>query len=242
MRARATFTVAMLYPGYSAQDEYPELERRIGGGVALPVVHTWDGGTAHEVEALRALGSREQLVAAGRRARDLHHPDAVMWACTSGSFVYGSQGVRTQAGWVGQGSGTPASSTTIAFVEALQYREVRRVCVAATYPPEVTAHFLAVLSAAGVEVVTAASHDVPSGEDAGRLGRREVLTLVGSPAPGAEAVLVPDTALHTVALIDDLEAATDCLVLTANQVTAWWGLRLAGWTGSAAGIGRLFAG
>ena len=46
--------------------------------------------------------------------------------------------------------------------------------------------------------------------------------------PDAEAILVPDTALHTVAWLEQLEAAVGKPVLTANQVTFWEALRLAG--------------
>ena len=46
--------------------------------------------------------------------------------------------------------------------------------------------------------------------------------------PDAEAVLVPDTAMHTLAIVDKLEAAVGKPVLTANQVTVWKGLDLLG--------------
>jgi len=87
------------------------------------------------------------------------------------------------------------------------------------------------------------SGDVPSGEDAGRLDDEQVVELVaggGHPAE-ADVVLVPDTALHTVRLLPRLEAELGRPVLTANQVSAWHGLRLAGWRGKADDLGTLFA-
>ncbi len=59
--------------------------------------------------------------------------------------------------------------------------------------------------------------------------------------PDAEAVLVPDTAMHTLAIVDDLEAAVGKPVLTANQVTVWKGLQLLGPVPAFAGLGTLFA-
>jgi maleate cis-trans isomerase len=53
-------------------------------------------------------------------------------------------------------------------------------------------------------------------------------------------VLVPDTALHTIAGLETLEAAVGKPVLTANQVSAWEGLRLAGAGPVPHGPGRLF--
>ena len=45
--------------------------------------------------------------------------------------------------------------------------------------------------------------------------------------PDAEAVLIPDTALHTAAFLPELETHVGKTVLTANQVTMWEALRLA---------------
>ena len=46
-----TATLGMLYPGYSAEDDYPAIER-ILGDVAIPLVHTSVGEDAHRVDAL----------------------------------------------------------------------------------------------------------------------------------------------------------------------------------------------
>ena len=81
-------TVGLLYPGHSAEDDFPALEARIDGAVRLPVVITSVDEDAHEVDALLDLGSDERLAEGAARLAD-EKPDAVMWACTSGSFVFG---------------------------------------------------------------------------------------------------------------------------------------------------------
>jgi maleate cis-trans isomerase len=58
--------------------------------------------------------------------------------------------------------------------------------------------------------------------------------------PDADAVLVPDTAMHTLAIVDKLEAAVGKPVLTANHVTVWKGLELLGPVPSQPGMGALF--
>ena len=50
-------TVGLLYPGHSAEDDFPALEARIDGAVRLPVVITSVGEDAHRVDALLDLGS-----------------------------------------------------------------------------------------------------------------------------------------------------------------------------------------
>jgi maleate cis-trans isomerase len=233
-------TVCVLYPGHSAEDDFALLEGRLGE-VRLPVVHTWEGPTEHDVEALRALGARDQLTPAAEQARR-HRPDALVWACTSGSFVYSVAGAREQAGWISSAGGAPATSTSLAFLAALRHLGLTRVSVAATYPDAVTRHFVDLLTADGVDTCAVTSGDVPSGEDAGMLTDEEVVTLVtgGGHPSEADAVLVPDTALHTVRLLPQLEAELGRPVLTANQVSAWHGLRLAGWRDRADGLGSLF--
>lgn len=49
-----------------------------------------------------------------------------------------------------------------------------------------------------------------------------------------------DTALHTVAWLDEIEARIGKPVLTANQVSLWQGLRLAGPQPTRTGLGTLF--
>ncbi|MCJ8504736.1 maleate cis-trans isomerase [Kocuria flava] len=233
-------TVAILYPGHSAEDEFPALEKLVPEA-SFPVIHTWEGSTDHDVEALLTLGSRENLTPSAEKARTLS-PDAAMWACTSGSFVYGRDGCRDQAGWVEEAAGVPASSTSLAFAEAVHHLGLTRVAVAATYPEDVAAHFVRLLEAEGITVTALSTYDVPSGEDAGRLDAEWVLaTARAADLTGAQALLVPDTALHTVAVLPRLEETLGMPVLTANQVTAWYGLRLAGHPARAEGLGALFA-
>ena len=234
-----THTVALLYPGHGAQDEYAWLAEQLDG-VNLPVEHTWRGPTLHDVESLLALGTKERLAPAALRAARIHGADAVMWACTSGSFVYGTAGVQRQARWIADAARVPASSTSIAFVEALRALRVTRIAVAATYPPAVTGHFVHLLTDEGFSVASCCSRP-RIGEHADALSAEQVRDLIGDRFPAdVQAVVVPDTALHTLRLIDDLERGLDKIVLTANQVTAWYGLRLAGWHGRVEGLGRLF--
>ncbi|WP_218220119.1 maleate cis-trans isomerase [Nesterenkonia sp. Act20] len=233
-------TVAILYPGHSAEDEYPALEQLIPD-TSFPVIHTWEGSTDHDVDALLTLGSRTNLVPSAEKAREFA-PGAAMWACTSGSFVYGLDGCREQAGWIERAVGVPSSSTSLAFAEAVRHLGLSKVAVAATYPEEVASHFLRFLEQDGITVTALSAYHVPSGEDAGLLDAEWVLeTARAADLTGAQCLLIPDTALHTIALLPRLEKALGVPVLTANQVTAWQGLRSAGHPARAEGLGALFS-
>src|SRR5215207_4428432 len=233
-------TVGLLYPGHSAEDDYPALEARLDGAIRLPVVITSVGEDAHRVDALLDLGRAERL-AEGASELAAAQPDAVMWACTSGSFVFGPEGARNQASGVAQALGVPASSTSLAFVDACRALDVRRVAVAASYPEDVAKHFVRFLTAGGVEVISMGSHGIITAAEVGTLEPEQVVAMVkAADHPDAEAILVPDTAMHTLAIIDELEAAIGKPVLTANQVTVWKGLQLLGPVPALPGLGALF--
>lgn len=234
-------TVGLLYPGYGAEDDFPALENRLGGALRLPLVHTSVGEDAHRVDALLDLGSAQRL-AAGARALEPHAPDAVMWACTSGSFVFGWEGARQQVSEVADLLDLPVSSTSIAFVEAAAFLGLERVAVAASYPQDVAVHFVEFLRRGGVKVVSFGVHDIYTAAEVGRLEKEAVVEMVrGADHPEAQAVLVPDTAMHSLLWLPELEAAVNKPVLTANQVTVWEGLRIAGRLRRHDGLGALFS-
>ncbi|WP_207837360.1 maleate cis-trans isomerase family protein [Williamsia soli] len=235
-------TIGILYPGSAAEDDYPLVERILGQEVSLPVILTTVGVDAHEVGALLDLGSSDRLIE-GAREVAAFSPDAVMWACTSGSFVFGWDGAHQQVAEISEEVGVPAASTSIAFAAACRELGLDRVAIAATYPEEVSSHFAAFLGRAGITVTELVSHDIPTAAMAGRLDHEAVLALTKSnDSPDAQAVLIPDTALHTVAWLPELEEAVGKPVLTANQVTAWYGLKLAGTTVQSDILGSVFRG
>ncbi|MGW2742057.1 maleate cis-trans isomerase family protein [Streptomyces sp. NPDC001450] len=234
--------LGLLYPGHSGEDDYPRIEQLLGGDIRVDLVHTDIGVDAHRVDALREMGS-EQRLAAGVAELRLTGAETVVWACTSGSFVYGWEGAQEQVRALARLAGMPASSTSFAFVHAARELGVRRVAVGATYPEEVAALFADFLRAGGLEVVAVRSSGIVTAAEVGTWGKEEVLTLAraaDADASGAEAVLLPDTALHTAAHLPLLEKALSKPVLTANQVSVWEGLRLADRRVNAPRLGKLF--
>lgn len=233
-------TAGILYPGYSAEDDYPTLEGLLGDDARLPLVHTLMREDAHRVDALLDVGS-EQVLADGARALVEQGVDSVIWACTSGSFVFGWEGAREQVEKLQAVTGLPTSSTSFAFVHAAHRLQLSRVAVAATYPADVADLFVEFLRRADLEVVRMSSRGIVTAAEVGTLTREQVLEFAAAnDDPQAEALLMPDTALHSVAWLDELEQRLGKPVLTANQVSAWEGLRLAGDRHARDGVGTLF--
>lgn len=233
-------SLGFLYPGHSAEDDYPRIEMLIDSDVRLPVVHTDIGEDAHRVDALLKMGAPDRL-AAGVEELRLSGAEAVVWACTSGSFVFGWDGAHEQVRGLARAAGLPASSTSFAFAHALREVRARRVAVAATYPEDVADHFATFLKAAGAEVLAVRGSGIITAAEVGTWGWDEVLAMArAGDHPEADAVLLPDTALHTAAYVRDLEAELGKPVLTANQVTVWEALRLVDRRVNAPALGALF--
>ncbi|MGZ2356140.1 decarboxylase [Streptomyces sp. 372A] len=234
-------TVGFLYPGHFAEDDYPRMEVLLDSTIRLVVHHTESPDAAYREEALSALGTPGRL-AAGIEELQRSGVQSIVWACDGGSFLYGWQGAHDQAAALARAAGVPASSTSIGFVHAVRKLGAERVAVAASYPEAVAERFAAFLRETGMEVTGTHAAGVTEAAEAASWDAGQVLELArAADRPEAEAVLIPDTALHTVAHLPELEEALGKPVLTANQVAAREALRLADRPAWAPGLGALFA-
>ena len=150
-------------------------------------------------------------------------PEAVVYACTSGSFVNGLEGARRISRAIEEEVGAPAVTTSEALLEALDVLGVVRLAVATPYVPRLTARLADFLAADGRTVVGCAGlgldrliWHVPYSVTADLVRQAD--------RPDAEAVFVSCTNLPTFDIIEPLEQELGKPVLTANQVTAWAGL------------------
>lgn len=231
-------TIGIIYPDHAAEDDYAIAAVKLN--VHLPVVHIY-GTDLHAVPELLDLGRPDRLAEAATRLA-VHRPQAVMWACTSGSFVYGMDGADRQAQQLASQAGVPAASTSQAFKAALDAKEVKKVAVVASYPEPVATLFADYLAAAGVEITGMSSAGIDTAAEVGGLVPEQVLDLaLRHNDPAADALLIPDTAMHTIELLPQLEDHVGKPVFTANQVTIWYGLQLAGALTENAQLGALFA-
>ncbi|WP_069173146.1 maleate cis-trans isomerase family protein [Streptomyces griseus] len=239
-------TVGLLYPGHAAEADFPRIEVMLDSDIRLPLFHTDDAGGAgaSRIEALRETGSPDRL-AAGVEELRLAGAEALVWASTDGSFVYGWDGAHQQVAGLARAAGLPASSTSFGFVHAVGELGASRVAVASLDSEDVAPLFADFLTAAGLGVVSVrAVGDAagPTPEEAAAWSPEQVKELAAAADhPDAEVLLLPCTALHTAAFVPELEERVGKPVLTASQVTVWEGLRLAERRVWAPTLGTLFA-
>jgi len=231
--------LGFIYPGGGAEHDYYRFAEEHGFRAFL-VGSRSPGGNDHDVAALLQTARTEHIVEAALRLKTLH-VDAALWACTSGSFIVGRAGAEAQVRALREATGKPATSTSLAFIDALRALGARRVAVLATYPEPASRVFADFLGAYGVAVASLNWLDASSGFDAANIdAERLTQALDSADLSNAEAVLVPDTALPSLEIVEHLEERCGRAVLTANQVTLWAALGLAHQAFTVSGFGRIF--
>jgi maleate cis-trans isomerase len=229
---RRAIRLGIILPSGGTEPEYYETVEGSSPPGRLFIVISRNGGDRgtgdHAVDSLLETARIDYLEDAAQRLARIG-VDSVMWACTSGSFVVGVERASVQAAAIAQAAKVPASSTSLAFVDALQTLHLKRVAVVAPYPRDATDLFLAFLRHFGIDVVNSRRLDNPSGWDSALFDQRKLVDICkATDVSAAEALVIPDTALPTLDILAELEQALHKPVLTANQVTIWKGYQLAG--------------
>ncbi|MFD5096659.1 decarboxylase [Amycolatopsis thailandensis] len=242
--------IGLLYPTRDCgEDDFLALAAKLDPGLVVDFAYVpWgekigrleDLDPAGKHEAVRGLGEPNRLASAAARFGE--RPDVVSWACSSCSFTRGLEGAREQARVLGDRLGVPASSTSLAFLGALAHLDVGRIALASVYHRDTTASFAGFLAEAGVTTVHSVSADAPSDRALAAWDRDRVTELAtAADHADAEALLIPETALHTTPLLEDLETALGKPVLTATAVTLWDASRALGTPPTQPHLGELFA-
>ena len=220
--------IGVLYPGRPcAVGEYDDFPNQASFPVEL-FTEFIEAPDSHVVADLFTTGEFDRLAEGGRRLLD-RRPDVVLWACTSGSFVYGKEGARDQVQAIADATGVVTTSTSLAFVAALESLGWRKVAVLGPYPPDLLAYFETFLGDNGIDVVSITAMDSPTGTHSASLGLDEFSVALGRLVlDDVDCVLLPDTAAFGLAVASALSEAAQRPVLAANPVSLWHATRMVG--------------
>lgn len=187
-------------------------------------------------EGLRAMN--EGVAAAADLVASVS-PDVVAYACTSGTFLEGLDGLRRLVATLEARVRCPVVATSAAMIDALRALGVRRVALATPYLPAVDDLERAFLSAQGFDVVSVRGLGL-SGKTIREVAPERVHELACSAdVPAADGVFVSCTDLRAMEAVERLEHTLGKPVVTSNQATLWAILRALGRTPDVAGFGRL---
>ncbi|WCO67642.1 hypothetical protein PO878_02760 [Iamia majanohamensis] len=164
-----------------------------------------------------------------RVARTLRavHPAAMLYACTSGSFVGGVAGEAALREAMHTAGCARAVTSSGAAVAALRLAGAERVAVATPYSGSLTRHLVSFLDEAGIGVASADYLGLHRG--IASVSQSTIIDLVRQAgSSGADAVFVSCTSLRTYGTVSQLEGELGIPVFTSNQVSLWAVLVAAG--------------
>jgi maleate isomerase len=216
--------LGIIYPADGALDhEYWEL---VPSGVS---VHFTRISVPQEEQTLALLEAQSETEDIDKAAADLNviRLDAIAYACTSGSFVHGVGSDLDIIQRMENVSGVPCTTTTTAAVRALKALGSKKLSVVTPYPDEINRRLQSFLADSGFEVLTLKGlglyreiFNQPAGA-AYQLARE-------ADSSAVDAIFISCTNFRSVEVLHALEQDLGKPVLSANQVTVWDLLRLAG--------------
>lgn len=231
--------LGVIYPASGLADmEYYSL---CPAGVSVHVTHSSvpnDGGVTL-ADVLDVAEGRQfaQLAADLATVR----PQALAWMCTSGSFSRGAAWDAELCRMLSEHGNCVATTTSTALVSALQSLGVRRVGLATPYEPPVMQRLVDYLAEHGIAAVSCVGLGLVKDWEINTLTPMALASLVReADSPEAEAIFLSDTCLVLSPIAEALEADLGKPVFSANMVTMWHALRLAGIQDALPGCGSLF--
>lgn len=220
--------IGLIVPSTNSVVE-PELQGHAPEGVAFYATRVPVAEVATEAEKVDSLlAMHDRLPAAAAELGSLG-PDALAYACTSGSFLGGRDVDAETCASLRAASGVPAYTTSTAVTAALRALGARRLAVVTPYVAPVAAGAVTYLAQTGFEVVGRADLGLLSNLEKGRLpvsASEELVRQVD--LAGVDAVMISCTNWRTIDRLAVLERDLGVPVVSSNLATMWAGLRLAG--------------
>ena len=168
--------------------------------------------------------------------------DAIVYAFTSSSYILGSENdLLLKARLEKRSDGIPVVIQTLALVSAL--RAVAAKKIALIHPPWFTPELdglgVTYFGKAGVDVVYHGSAKLRS--DYGDILPKQIYDWASAHMPdSADTLVIGGGGFRAVGAIDALETTLNRPVLTANQASLWYALRISGVGDQINEYGRLF--
>lgn len=203
-----------------------ELWRWVPNDVTLYVTRLRYAPLAVTVDMAVHVSDPEHVVAGAANVLAVS-PLVTAYACTAGSFVKGMAGEAALVAAM-RAAGAPAAVTTSgAMLTALRHLGLTSVATVTPYTADLTVGLTSYLMEAGIEVVATSGLGMTS--HIWSVPYEVTAELVrNTNHADAQAIVISCTNLPTYDLIPQLEAELGKPVISANQVTMWAALSVAG--------------
>jgi maleate cis-trans isomerase len=166
---------------------------------------------------------------------------AVVFACTSGSFIRGPAWDRHLIARM-EKIFIPATTASESVISALKALRVKNLALVTPYPEAINTALEAYLVSQGIEVVTLKSFGLSCSREIKQVPPQAVYEMAKSAhISRSEGILISCTDLRSISVIDRLEVETGKPVITSNQASLWRLMDLCGIRIPVKGFGRLFS-
>lgn len=151
--------------------------------------------------------------------------DVIAWNGTAGSWL-GVEIDRTLAGEITSATGIPATTSTLAYLEAFGLFGIHRIGLVTPYVAAVNQRIIQTYAGENVEVVSQDHFDLTDNESFARVPEDDIRAAGrDASSAGPEAVVFLCTNLAGAPVVEQLEADTGVTMLDSVAVTLWHCLR-----------------
>ncbi len=165
--------------------------------------------------------------------------DVIAWNGTSGSWL-GADHDRAMVAEISAASGVPATTSTLAYLEAFREFGHRRIALLTPYTADVNEQILRRYGEEGIEIIAEEHLGLAVNEAFARVPAAELVAPSQElAAAGPDALIYLCTNLYGAPVVETVESQTGVPVLDSVAVTLWQCLQLTGARGLDAQWGRL---
>jgi len=168
--------------------------------------------------------------------------DAIVFACTSASFLFGTRWEQKLVNEMQAASGIRCITTSGAVIAALETLGAKRVSVATPYTDVINEREKVFLEERGLRVQKLRGLQKTVNTEIGRLAPKQAFDLALQVADrDMDALFISCTDFRTIEIIEKLERQLGVPVVTSNQGSFWHAMRCAGIDDRITGYGKLLA-
>lgn len=220
--------VGLIVPSTNSVVE-PELHAHAPAGVSFYATRVPVAEVEREEDKVASIVAMRRRVPAAAAELGSLGPAAVVFACTSASFLDGRDVDAQTCEELALVSGVPACTTSTAVVAGLRALGAHRVAVVTPYVEPVAAGAVRYLEQNGFSVTARRDLGLLSNLAKGELAAEVSAGLAREvDRREADAVLISCTNWRTLDGLEDLERVLGLPVVSSNLATLWAGLRLSG--------------
>jgi maleate isomerase len=168
--------------------------------------------------------------------------DVILQAGTAIAFFRGFGHDQELSRRITTATGTKATTSLTAVVEALRTLGIKRPAIATSYLADIDARLVDVMGQSGFTVAAIRGMGLKRSIDMGKVMPEETYRLtrqVVAAASGADGIFISCGNLRSFEAIERLEQDTGLPVVTSNQAGLWQALRMAGIDDKLPNLGRL---